>query len=320
MERQLRDRIRAAGLTRPAPVAFGFSLAAHVALLAAALAFAGWLDHPLWRIACALAMAFAMVQVGFAGHDLDHGTRGRVAGAWLGLACWNLLLGTSLGWWRDKHRRHHRDTHVVGRDPDLYALFAYEGCAGGRRPLHAWFVRHQAVLFWITLAGARAYYQVASVAWLARRAGRMRGAEAALIALHHALLWGAAVAVLGSGAPLFILVGYAATGLYMGLAFGPNHLGCPHAEAPGAGRLWQVAATRNIRAGRLGDYLFGGLNLQIEHHLLPHVSRFRLRRLQPIVREFCREQGVAYRETGYLEALAEIRRSLAVASRQERAS
>jgi fatty acid desaturase len=306
VERDLRNDVRASGVLRPTPVLYGCTFAAHALLLFAALAAAGWSDHPLWRGACAIAFAFAMVQIGFVGHDADHGqVAASAAGktAW-GLLCWNLLLGISLEWWRDKHRTHHRETHVVGRDPDLYAVFG----DGGTH----WPSRHRRLFLWVAVVSARIYFQAASVVSLLRRGLSMRRAmELALIAAHHALLWIAAGAVLGEGAAAFIAVGYLATGLYMGSVFATNHLGCPHASAAGRGRLWQAASTRNIRTGRFGDYLCGGLNYQIEHHLFPHASRFRLHELQPVVRAFCRNNGIPYHETGFLEALREIHQAFA---------
>ena len=44
------------------------------------------------------------------------------------------------------------------------------------------------------------------------------------------------------------------------------------------------------------DVALGGLNYQIEHHLFPSMPRPSLRRLQPLVREFCAERGVPYVE------------------------
>jgi fatty acid desaturase len=40
------------------------------------------------------------------------------------------------------------------------------------------------------------------------------------------------------------------------------------------------------------DFLMGGLNYQIEHHLFPSMPRPNLRRAQPLVRAFCAERGV----------------------------
>lgn len=43
----------------------------------------------------------------------------------------------------------------------------------------------------------------------------------------------------------------------------------------------QVSASRNIRDGRLIDFVLGGPNYQIEHHLLPSMPRPNLRPWRP---------------------------------------
>ena len=38
----------------------------------------------------------------------------------------------------------------------------------------------------------------------------------------------------------------------------------------------------------------GGLNLQVEHHLLPGVNHWHLRALQPAIERICAKHGVPY--------------------------
>ena len=300
------------------PWRWGTSLVAHVTLLVVAvLAVERWLGAGGAWLA-GLAAAFASVHIGYLAHDLDHGhvTANRRIRRVLGLLCWNLLLGVSHEWWRDKHRRHHVDTHLPGRDPDLYELFGHEtGAARALRGPHRWFVAWQAWLFWPVTLFARAWYQVLSVLHAARRGDAL---EQATLALHHALLWGAALLLFGPGAWVFVLVQLGASGFYMGFAFATNHLGVPHAAQRGQGTLWQAAHTRNVRCGPLGDYLLGGLNLQIEHHVYPWLPRSRLRQARAGVRARCEAAGLPYRESGLWTALVEVHAELSRVARAAR--
>ena len=45
---------------------------------------------------------------------------------------------------------------------------------------------------------------------------------------------------------------------------------------------------------RLLSFYIGGLNYQVEHHLLPHICHLNYPRLAPIVRETCEEFGICY--------------------------
>ncbi len=71
-------------------------------------------------------------------------------------------------------------------------------------------------------------------------------------------------------AVLFVVVHLALWGVYMGCSFAPNHKGMPTmtGESPDFLRK-QVLTSRNVRGGWFTDFLLGGLNYQIEHHLFP---------------------------------------------------
>ena len=51
--------------------------------------------------------------------------------------------------------------------------------------------------------------------------------------------------------------------------------------------------------------VFGGVNNHIEHHLFPQIPAMRLRHARVITRDFCRQHGISYAETGFVRAFAE---------------
>jgi fatty acid desaturase len=109
----------------------------------------------------------------------------------------------------------------------------------------------------------------------------------------------------------------ACAGSYLALLFWVNHVGMPALQA-GHGRSvleQQVVGTRNVRNPAWLDGFFGGLNLQIEHHLLPGCPSGRLRRVQPLVRKLCAEQSLAYHEESLPEALASVTRHVSAVAR-----
>jgi linoleoyl-CoA desaturase len=59
--------------------------------------------------------------------------------------------------------------------------------------------------------------------------------------------------------------------------------------------VYQVETTVDFAPrNRLLNFYIGGLNYQIEHHLLPHICHLNYPRLAPIVRATCEEFGVRY--------------------------
>lgn len=78
-----------------------------------------------------------------------------------------------------------------------------------------------------------------------------------------------------------------------------NHVTAPNiaaAQAPSSN--WYEAQVRTSCSYATGSYLAfllsGGLNLQIEHHLLPGVNHAHLFRLSPAIQEICAKHGVPY--------------------------
>jgi fatty acid desaturase len=94
----------------------------------------------------------------------------------------------------------------------------------------------------------------------------------------------------------------------MASVFAPNHKGMPQTDA--ASRLdfvrTQVLTARNVRGHPLTDLWYGSLNYQIEHHLFPGMPRLNMRKAQPIIASFCRERGISYHETSFLQSYREL--------------
>jgi linoleoyl-CoA desaturase len=90
----------------------------------------------------------------------------------------------------------------------------------------------------------------------------------------------------------------------MGLIFQLAHIntaavfGVPVGDPPHVENEWavhQVEATVDFAPRNwLLSWYIGGLNYQIEHHLLPHICHLNYPRLAPIVRATCEEFGVRY--------------------------
>jgi fatty acid desaturase len=108
---------------------------------------------------------------------------------------------------------------------------------------------------------------------------------------------------------LFVAIHKGLQGVYLGCAFAPNHKGMPTLTSDQSRDplLRQVLTSRNIRGGPVTDFVLGGLNYQIEHHLFPSMPRPNLRDAQPVVRRFCVAHGISYAESSarasYLAAL-----------------
>jgi fatty acid desaturase len=110
----------------------------------------------------------------------------------------------------------------------------------------------------------------------------------------------------------FLIVQQGLFGLCLGLLFAPNHKGTPvlTAEEETDHLRRQVLTSPNVHGGWLTDFLLGGLNYQIEHHLFPSMPRPSLLRSQPLIRSFCQQHGITYLDTSLLRSYAQALRHL----------
>jgi fatty acid desaturase len=314
---QLSRRIRAAGLLERRVRYYGFKIAVTTAVLVA-----GWtafvaVGDSWWQLAVAAFLAVVFAQIGFLAHDAGHRQvfASRRDNDLAGVLLANLCVGLAFRWWVDTHNRHHTHPNQEGKDPDMEipALAFTAGQAAGRGRLARFVYRYQAYFFFPLLSLTALGLHADSARNLA--GGRLRGRvwERALFIGHLVGYLGVVFLVLPPvKAVVFVLVQQGLLGLYLGSSFAPNHKGMAVLDADDRRDFLrrQVLTSRNVRGGVLIDLVLGGLNYQIEHHLFPNMPRSNLRRAQPIIRQFCQENGLPYGETSLLGSYTQVLRHL----------
>ena len=98
----------------------------------------------------------------------------------------------------------------------------------------------------------------------------------------------------------------------MAFVFAPNHKGMPtYADASNLTFMeQQVLTSRNVRGGVLVDFMYGGLNYQVEHHLFPTMPRRNLPACRLLVRECCATAGLPYTEETLVQSFKTLFSSL----------
>ena len=325
--RELAALVHDAGLTAPRPDYYAWKIASNLLFAAACWTAFLLVGDSWWQVLVAVALGLSFVQSGFIGHDVGHRQVARRRGPRyvLGLIHLNLLIGAAYGWWVGHHNRHHSDPNNLDRDPDTVrrqVIFdPSELPAKAHTPFRRFVIRFQPVMFFVLL-GQEAW-RVHLAGFQAARAGVLRRPrlELGLVLLHGALVLTAAFWTLSFWlAVVFLLVSQTVFGFYLGAVFAPNHKGMPVYRST-TSLDWlhrQVLTSRNVRPGRVTDFVFGGLNYQIEHHLFPSVARANLPLVRPIVREYCGAHGIPYREVGALASYREVARYLGEVSEAAR--
>lgn len=310
---QLKRRVRDAGLLLPRP-GYYIALAVGNVLAFAALFALLAVFHQPWVIGLVAAgLGFVSGQLGFQLHDAGHRQMfaARTLNLAVGFLTGNLLLGMSYRWWVDKHNRHHGNPNHVDLDPDIkVGMVSYSTAqAMAKRGIPRLIAAHQAFFFFPLLLGLAWAMHAATIRFLIVERSRAAAVEAAVLLLHLGLYLTLLVALVGPWwAVAAIVIHKCIGGFYMACVFAPNHKGMTQivgGERPDFLRS-QVLTSRNVRSHRVTDFLYGGLNYQIEHHLFPTMPRCNLRAAHVIVRQFCAEVGVSYHETSIVQSYREI--------------
>ncbi len=275
------------------------------------------------------------------GHTTLHGAYDRIEGA-EGFRSrrfsWDVPIDEES--WREGHNvRHHGNTNVAGRDPDI--RFGTVRLTHHTR--HAWYHRIQvpfslAVLFpnftfWMNthFTGLNDLYvngedldvlpdrskESARLAW--RRALRKYVPyylkNYVLFPLLAGPFWWKVL--LGNWMAETLRDVYSAATIFCG------HIGDDvqsyerGAKAKNRGHWYamQIAATNDYEVSRPISILCGGLDRQIEHHLFPTFPPERLREIAPEVKAICERYGVPYKTDTWGRTLVKVFRHLASLSR-----
>jgi fatty acid desaturase len=274
-----------------------------------------------WSILESILLGFTMVQIGLIGHDSGHlEIFQKTAKNWLlGQLCWSIVTGISFWYWNDRHNRHHGHTNDLEEDPDirgggpLAVAFTEEEAAarhGWRRAL----VKYQFVFVILSLMLYTFAFRAEGWLFAIRRLRSTRRLLEITLLMLNVVLWIIFIIVLGwRGFGIFFASNVVGS-VYFIAVIAPNHNGMP---------VWtrgvklsflerQVLSSRDLTSHPVWDFLYGGLNYQIEHHLFPTLPRVNLKRAQSIVKPFCKAHGLSYEVVdpliAYRSVYSELRR------------
>ena len=261
----------------------------------------------------AIFVGIVYAHFGFLGHDSGHRQIFRSAFRNdLVMLLAGLVTGMTPSWWQDKHNAHHRNPNQLDMDGDIdVSVFAFteQQALDTKWPFRL-LVKYQAFLFYPILLLTSLSLLGGGIVFLVRRKKvRYPLAEATVVLLGIGLYLGILFVFLPPWqAVVFIVVHRALAGFYMGSVFAPNHKGMPVLERETKlDYLRQAALTcRDVIPNPVIDFMYGGLNYQIEHHLFPNMPRNRLKQAREVVKTFCGERGIRYHETGFWRSHQEI--------------
>ena len=270
----------------------------------------------------ALISLYIMSGLGMAGigmgvmHDAIHGSysKNRKVNKYMGYTM--NLIGANASVWRVQHNvLHHNYTNIDEADDDLNAPFFLRFSPHAKR---YWMHRFQHFYIWF-------FYGLSTLSWVTTKdfirlkryknkgffSGKNEYRNELLKLISWKLLYYSYALVLPlimvPLAPWIIVLAFVImhfiTGLSISTVFQTAHV-MPSTAFPlpdengliaNSWTIHQLATTSNYAPGsRFFSWLIGGLNFQVEHHLLPNVCHVHYRKLSPIVADTAREYGIPY--------------------------
>lgn len=217
------------------------------------------------------------------------------------------FLGVSFKNWKINHNKHHANPNNEDEDPDFkrpFLSFSQKNISA-KKGIQRFLAKYQAYFYIPTTFFSLLFWQMTTVPYFKK-------------AFKKTVFWEIVLYVIGISAWLILpfvflesakliviyLVIYPLAGFYLYNLFAPNHKGMPIIEKDTKISFLekQIVTSRTMPGNVVFEFLFVGLNYQIEHHLFPSCPRNKLKLLTPYIKKVCREVGLPYAEESLVES------------------
>jgi acyl-lipid Delta6-acetylenase / acyl-lipid (9-3)-desaturase len=271
-----------------------------------------------WVFVGALTLGLSWQQFGWLTHEYAHHCvlDDRTANHWLAFFFGNLLQGFDVFWWAERHNQHHAVPNVLGGheaqgDPDIDNLPVVAWDVVDLKRVATWpqwakgLLRWQGYYFLFFMTLLRLVWALQSLRFVPTMASganvlHRQYAAVSKYTLYGFWAWQVALALFMpslASALLFFFVSNMVGGFGIAIVVFFNHHSMEKvADNASVDNFVTVQArtTRNCTPSRLVDWLWGGLNYQIEHHLFPTAPRHNLSRLTPEIKALFAKHNVPY--------------------------
>jgi len=337
--RQLHQRVRDAGLYQCNYWAYAREGTRYMLLFTASMLF---LRHG-WYICSALALGFTWHQLVFTAHDAGHMgiTHHYHVDSVIGIIIADFIGGLSMGWWKRSHNVHHIVTNSPEHDPDIEHLpfFAISHRFFGSLTSTYYnrvmqydafakvVIKIQAYLYYPILSLARFNLTFLSLDYLLAGRGPTKGQAAwhrwlELVGQVFFWTWYGYLLIYKTLPNNWTRLAYV---LVSNMAASPVHVQIVQSHfAMSTADLGpqesfpqkMLRTTMDVDCPPWLDFLHGGLQFQVIHHLFPRIPRHNLRQTQSMVQEFCNDVGIPYALYGFADCNKQVIGTLAEVSRQ----
>jgi len=274
----------------------------------------------------AILLGLTWQQLAFLGHDIGHNavSHNRRLDLISGIVIGNTFGGISLGWWKKSHNVHHIVCNSIENDPDNQHLpvFAPDQEYFGQffSSFHQKYfifdilskklVSYQHLLFYPIMMVARFNLYFQSIRFLISKE-KINHKTLEITTLCIFYCWYSSILAFCMGSwqerLLYIAISHAIAGI-LHVQVILSHFAeevyhdTPYNDENDEWFRLQLKTTLNIKCSAAMDWVHGGLQFQIEHHLFPRLPRHNLRKVQTFVKTLCNKHNIEYNELTFYEA------------------
>ncbi|VDN03235.1 unnamed protein product [Thelazia callipaeda] len=285
-------------------------------------------------ILSALVLGLAWQQLGWLIHEYAHNQHFKNH-YWNNLVSYvvgNLLQGFSSGGWKEQHNMHHATTNVIGRDGDINLMPFWAVIPSDLLELqNSWVLKmipYQHIYWTLCFPFLRLSWLIQSISFVINMSSspfEVHRKNATIERLTLFIHWCLVLLQLYFLPTLqirftYFLISQLFAGFLLAHVVTYNHYSTSKFQYDDpilkCYACLQLHTTRNMRPGIFTDWLWGGLNYQIEHHLFPNMPRHNLKKVMPLVKEFCKENKLPYMVNGYFEGWWMEIRQMAIIAKQ----
>jgi len=287
----------------------------------------GFITTPLALFAMYLTSGIGMAGVGMSVmHDANHGSysKNKKVNEFLGYTM--NLIGANAYVWKIQHNvLHHTYTNIEDADDDIATPFFLRFSPNDHKHwlnkyqhIYTWFFYGLSTIMWITVKdfiNLNRFYNMGLVKANITKEN-LKVAAWKMVYYVYALVLPLIMIPLS---PWLIVLAFLSmhffTGLVISTIFQTAHI-MPNADYPlpdenseieNEWLVHQMATTTNYAPkSKVLSWFIGGLNFQVEHHLLPNVCHVHYKELAPIVKQTAEEYGIPYNyKATFLDAIVD---------------
>jgi len=328
--RQLDEKLRSEGLYQCPYGSYAFDFARCTTLFILFLTFL----HYSYFALSGLSLGLFWHQLVFTAHDAGHMgiTHGFQTDTCIGIFIADFLGGLSLGWWKRTHNVHHIVTNSPEHDPDIehmpFFAISHRFFTSLRSTYYdrdmtfnaaaQFLIKYQHYLYYPILLMGRFNLYVLSWSYLVSPTQGPRKGPAwwhrYLEMVGQVVFWywfGYQTMYLRiptwSSRIMFLLISHMVTApLHVQLTLSHFAMSTANLGVRESFAQKMLRTTMDVDCPPWLDFVHGGLQFQVVHHLYPRIPRHNLRQAQKYVKEFCHDVGIPYVIFGFARGNQEV--------------